>query len=125
MFALRAVRQSRAMVANRALARCFGSATRRQMSALAPIPMSDPIAYADQQLAHFDQMQFEPIKESTVSREMTQRYMGDMLDHAETDVVIIGAGSAGLSCAYELTKHSTLRVTIIEQTVAPGGGCWL
>jgi len=125
MFALRAVRQSRAMVANRALARCFGSATRRQMSALAPIPMSDPIAYADQQLAHFDQMQFEPIKESTVSREMTQRYMGDMLDHAETDVVIIGAGSAGLSCAYELTKHPGIKVTIIEQNVAPGGGCWL
>jgi thiamine thiazole synthase len=51
--------------------------------------------------------------------------MGDMVDHAETDVVIIGAGSAGLSCAYELTKHPGVKVTIVEQNVAPGGGCWL
>eukprot|EP00418_Pyrodinium_bahamense_P020098 CAMPEP_0179128490 /NCGR_PEP_ID=MMETSP0796-20121207/60922_1 /TAXON_ID=73915 /ORGANISM="Pyrodinium bahamense, Strain pbaha01" /LENGTH=81 /DNA_ID=CAMNT_0020827333 /DNA_START=3 /DNA_END=245 /DNA_ORIENTATION=+ len=70
-------------------------------------------------------MSFEPIKESTVSREMTMRYMGDMVEHAETDVVIIGAGSAGLSCAYELTKHPSVKVTIVEQNVAPGGGCWL
>jgi len=56
---------------------------------------------------------------------MTTRYMGDMVDHAETDVVIIGAGSAGLSCAYELTKNPGVKVTIVEQNVAPGGGCWL
>ena len=60
-----------------------------------------------------------------MSREMTSRYMNDMLDHAETDVCIIGAGSAGLSCAYELSKHKDIKVTIIEQNVAPGGGCWL
>jgi len=84
-----------------------------------------PIAYADRKLAAFDGMSFAPIKESTVSREMTSRYMNDMMDHAETDVCIIGAGSAGLSCAYELSKHKDIKVTIIEQNVAPGGGCWL
>jgi choline dehydrogenase-like flavoprotein len=41
------------------------------------------------------------------------------------DVVIVGAGSAGLSCAYELSKHPEVRVAIIEQGVAPGGGAWL
>jgi thiamine thiazole synthase len=87
--------------------------------------ISDPIGHATMKLNNFDQMEFAPIKESTVSREMTTRYMGDMVDHAETDVVIIGAGSAGLSCAYELTKHPGVKVTIVEQSVAPGGGCWL
>ncbi|KAJ9452775.1 Thiamine thiazole synthase 2 [Diplonema papillatum] len=78
-----------------------------------------------QKLETLDQVTFAPIRESTVSREMTSRYMTDMLDYAETDVVIIGAGSAGLSCAYELSKHPDIRVAIIEQNVAPGGGCWV
>lgn len=46
---------------------------------------------------------FAPIKESIVAREMTRRYMTDMITHADTDVVVVGAGSAGLSCAYELS----------------------
>ena len=104
-------------------------------------------------------LHFNPIKEADVSREMTRRYMTDMLDHAETDVVVIGAGSAvsfctlsielckqylrvlgshtfsslfllpfltqGLSCAWELSKNPDVQVTVIEQSVSPGGGAWL
>ncbi|XP_031265061.1 thiamine thiazole synthase, chloroplastic [Pistacia vera] len=68
---------------------------------------------------------FEPIKESIVSREMTRRYMTDMITYADTDVVVVGAGSAGLSCAYELSKNPNIQVAIIEQSVSPGGGAWL
>ncbi|XAR53769.1 hypothetical protein NMG60_11022450 [Bertholletia excelsa] len=68
---------------------------------------------------------FEPIRESVVSREMTRRYMTDMISYADTDVIIVGAGSAGLSCAYELSKNPNIRVAIIEQSVSPGGGAWL
>ncbi|CAN6464280.1 unnamed protein product [Victoria cruziana] len=68
---------------------------------------------------------FDPIKESIVSREMTRRYMMDMITYADTDVVVVGAGSAGLSCAYELSKNPNVRVAIIEQSVSPGGGAWL
>ncbi|KAL7598215.1 thiamine thiazole synthase, chloroplastic [Lactuca sativa] len=68
---------------------------------------------------------FQPIKESIVSREMTRRYMTDMITYADTDVVIVGAGSAGLSCAYELSKNPDVQVAIIEQSVSPGGGAWL
>jgi thiamine thiazole synthase len=39
-----------------------------------------------------------------VNRAMTRRYFKDMDTYAECDVVIVGAGSAGLSCAYELGK---------------------
>lgn len=35
---------------------------------------------------------------------MTRRYFQDMDEFAESDVVIVGAGSAGLACAYELGK---------------------
>ncbi|KAI9124027.1 hypothetical protein K1719_005327 [Acacia pycnantha] len=68
---------------------------------------------------------FQPIKESIVSREMTRRYMTDMITYADTDVIIVGAGSAGLSCAYELSKDPSISVAIIEQSVSPGGGAWL
>ena len=93
----------------------------RWKSALVSALPTDPEAYVSNKLAMFDSMQFTPIRESTVSREMTQRYMSEMLDYAETDVVIVGAGSAGLSCAYELTKHPDIKVAILEQNVAPGG----
>jgi len=56
---------------------------------------------------------------------MTGRYFKDLDDLAEADVIIVGAGSAGLSCAYELTKYPDVRVALIEQNVAPGGGAWL
>ncbi|CAM8893609.1 unnamed protein product [Rhodiola kirilowii] len=68
---------------------------------------------------------FAPIKESIVSREMTRRYMTDMITYADTDVVIVGAGSAGLTCAYELSKNPSINIAIIEQSVSPGGGAWL
>ncbi|KAI8086221.1 thiazole biosynthetic enzyme, chloroplastic [Halteromyces radiatus] len=73
----------------------------------------------------FEGFNFKPIRESEVNREMVSRYMTDMLDYAETDVIIVGCGSAGLSCAWELTKDPNIKVAIIEQSVSPGGGCWL
>ena len=39
----------------------------------------------------------------------------DLDEYAECDVVITGAGSAGLCCAYELSKHPDIKVAIIEQ----------
>jgi thiamine thiazole synthase len=51
--------------------------------------------------------------------------MTDMITYADTDVVIVGAGSAGLSCAYELSKDPSISIAIIEQSVSPGGGAWL
>ena len=73
----------------------------------------------------FGSFRFDPIRESIVSREMTRRYMIDMVTHADTDVVIVGAGSAGLSCAYELSKNPSINIAIVEQSVSPGGGAWL
>lgn len=48
-----------------------------------------------------------------------------MITYAETDVVVVGAGSAGLSAAYEISKNPNVQVAIIEQSVSPGGAAWL
>ncbi|GLB38332.1 putative involved in biosynthesis of the thiamine precursor thiazole [Lyophyllum shimeji] len=69
---------------------------------------------------------FAPIEESQVARAMIKRYFNTMYERAVSDVVIIGAGSAGLSCAWQLANmHPELKITIIEASVAPGGGAWL
>ncbi|KAF2750365.1 thiazole biosynthesis enzyme [Sporormia fimetaria CBS 119925] len=69
---------------------------------------------------------FAPIRESQVSRAMTRRYFADLDDYAESDIVIVGAGSCGLSTAYMLGKQRPdLKIAIIEAGVAPGGGAWL
>lgn len=70
--------------------------------------------------------QFAPIEEAMVSRAMIKRYFDMMYDRAISDVVIVGAGSAGLSCAFHLAKNRpALKITIVEANVAPGGGAWL
>merc|ERR1712188_275138 len=73
----------------------------------------------------FDGYSFKPIKEREVSREMTTRYFKDLYKYTDADVIIVGSGSAGLACAYELSKHPDVSVALIEQSVSPGGGAWL
>jgi len=69
---------------------------------------------------------FAPIEEAQVSRAMIKRYFTSMYERVISDVVIVGAGSAGLSAAYTLaSSRPDLKVTIIEANVAPGGGAWL
>lgn len=69
---------------------------------------------------------FAHIRESQVSRAMTRRYFQDLDTYAESDIVIVGAGSCGLSAAYMLAKaRPDLKIAIIEASVSPGGGAWL
>ncbi|ETW81714.1 hypothetical protein HETIRDRAFT_440039 [Heterobasidion irregulare TC 32-1] len=69
---------------------------------------------------------FAPIEEAQVARAMIKRYSATLYERAVSDVVIVGAGSAGLSCAYHLAKaRPELKITIVEASVAPGGGAWL
>ena len=55
---------------------------------------------------------------------MTSRYFKDLDEYAECDVIIVGAGSAGLSCAYELSKYPDVKVSrhvlfLCESTCQP------
>jgi thiamine thiazole synthase len=75
---------------------------------------------------NWEKFTFAPIRESQVSRAMTRRYFNDLDHYAESDVVIIGAGSCGLSAAYTLaSKRPDLKIAMVEAGVAPGGGAWL
>ncbi|MCJ1474154.1 thiamine metabolism- protein [Lambiella insularis] len=75
---------------------------------------------------NWDSFKFNPIRESQVSRAMTRRYFNDLDTYAESDIVIVGAGSCGLSTAYVLGKaRPDLKIAIIEASVSPGGGAWL
>ncbi|SLM35995.1 thiamine biosynthetic enzyme [Lasallia pustulata] len=74
----------------------------------------------------WESFKFNPIRESQVSRAMTRRYFQDLDTYAESDIVIVGAGSCGLSAAYMLGKsRPDLKIAIIEASVSPGGGAWL
>ncbi|KND87071.1 Thiamine thiazole synthase [Tolypocladium ophioglossoides CBS 100239] len=80
----------------------------------------------DDMIGQWDSFKFAPIRESQVSRAMTRRYFKDLDTYAESDIVIIGAGSCGLSAAYVLGKQRPdLKIAIIEASVSPGGGAWL
>lgn len=74
----------------------------------------------------WEKFTFAPIRESQVSRAMTRRYFNDLDTYAESDIVIVGAGSCGLSAAFCLaSKRPDLKIAIVEAGVAPGGGAWL
>jgi thiamine thiazole synthase len=69
----------------------------------------------------WDTFKFDHIRESQVSRAMTRRYFQDLDTYAESDIVIVGAGSCGLSTAYVLGKaRPDLKIAIIEASVSPG-----
>ncbi|ODQ80264.1 hypothetical protein BABINDRAFT_161230 [Babjeviella inositovora NRRL Y-12698] len=78
------------------------------------------------QFGDWENFKFAPIRESIVSRAMTKRYFADLDKYAESDIVVVGAGSAGLSAVYVLAKtRPDLKIAVIEANVSPGGGCWL
>ncbi|KAI2411653.1 thiamine metabolism- protein [Ophidiomyces ophidiicola] len=75
----------------------------------------------DEFAGKWDSFKFGPIRESEVSRAMTRRYFKDLDTYAESDIVIVGAGSCGLSTAYVLAKaRPDLKIALIEASVSPG-----
>jgi thiamine thiazole synthase len=75
----------------------------------------------DEFAGKWDNFKFAPIRESQVSRAMTRRYFNDLDKYAESDIVIVGAGSCGLSTAYVLGKaRPDLKIAIVEANVSPG-----
>lgn len=94
--------------------------------AVLPVGNSTKPETIEAMAGQWESFSFAPIRESEVSRAMTRRYFADLDNYAESDVVIIGAGSCGLSAAYCLAKQRPdLKIAIMEANVAPGGGAWL
>lgn len=101
-------------------------ASKLAVGSLPPVTGGRSKVTIDDMEGQWDNFTFAPIRESQVSRAMTKRYFQDLDTYAESDIVIIGAGSCGLSAAYILGKRRPdLKIAIIEASVSPGGGAWL
>jgi len=63
------------------------------------------------------------MKETDISRAIYEEYSRKLLGHLENDVVVVGAGPAGLTAAYYLSKQG-IKTTVIEKRLSIGGGIW-
>ena len=63
------------------------------------------------------------LDEIKISRAIIKTYNSKLLDALEVDVAIVGAGPAGMTCAYYLAKKNK-KVAIFERKLSVGGGMW-
>ena len=63
------------------------------------------------------------LHEAQISRAILASYSRKLDEHLISDVLIVGAGPAGLTAAYHLAGQG-LKVAMIEKRLAPGGGIW-
>jgi len=63
------------------------------------------------------------LNETLISKAIAVGYHRKLLRSIESDVVIVGAGPAGLTAACHLAAHGR-KVPVIEKRLAPGGGVW-
>jgi len=61
--------------------------------------------------------------ETEITRAIVETYTEKFLDRLESDVVIAGAGPAGLTAAYYLGR-ADVKVTVFERKLSIGGGTW-
>ena len=64
---------------------------------------------------------FTDVKEVDITKAIANEFHSVLIDRAESDVIIIGAGPAGLTAGRELSIMG-FKVLIIEQNNCLGGG---
>ncbi len=67
---------------------------------------------------------FTDVREVDITRAIATEFNSVLLDRADSDVIIIGAGPAGLTASRELSSMG-FKVLVIEQNNYLGGGYWL
>jgi len=63
------------------------------------------------------------MKEIDISRVIIEQYHSRLLDSLDNDVVVVGAGPAGLIASYYLAKNG-VKTTVLEKRLSTGGGIW-
>jgi thiazole biosynthesis enzyme len=63
------------------------------------------------------------LEDEKITKAIVERYMNKFLDNLNQDVIIAGAGPAGLTTAYYLAKKG-YKVSIFERKLSIGGGMW-
>jgi len=63
------------------------------------------------------------LEEPEISKTILSTYHEKLLDRIVSDVLIVGAGPAGMMSAIRLAQKG-LKVTLLEKRLSPGGGIW-
>ena len=63
------------------------------------------------------------LKDEKITKAIVERYLKKFIDNLNQDVIIAGAGPAGLTTAYYLAKKG-YKVSIFERKLSIGGGMW-
>ncbi len=63
------------------------------------------------------------LKESEITRTIVKGFMNDLLEYAESEVIVVGGGPCGITAAMLLAREG-VKTLIIEKDVKPGGGMW-
>jgi len=58
-----------------------------------------------------------------ISRAILEEYYAKLNDRLKSDVVIVGAGPAGMTAAFYLAGNG-IKTTVVERNLSPGGGIW-
>lgn len=67
---------------------------------------------------------FSEASEKEITRTIAQMFNETLIEYSDCDVIIIGAGPAGLMAGRELCKNG-IQTLIIEQNNYVGGGYWV
>jgi thiamine thiazole synthase len=67
---------------------------------------------------------FTDVREVEITRAIANEFHAVLIDRSESDVIIIGAGPAGLTASRDLSNMG-FKVLVIEQNNYLGGGYWL
>ncbi|MCS7258867.1 MAG: sulfide-dependent adenosine diphosphate thiazole synthase [candidate division WOR-3 bacterium] len=61
------------------------------------------------------------LDEKIISKAIIENFCRELIENLNVDVVVVGAGPAGLVCSYYLAK-ANLKTIVFERTLRPGGG---
>jgi thiamine thiazole synthase len=67
---------------------------------------------------------FADVSEKDITRAIASMFNETMAEYTDSDVIVIGAGPAGLTAARDLAKNK-IRTLVIEQNNYIGGGYWV
>jgi thiamine thiazole synthase len=67
---------------------------------------------------------FEPVGEREVTKAIVRGFLKQFEEYAVSDVIIVGAGPAGLTAGRDLARNG-LKVLVVERNNYLGGGFWL
>lgn len=63
------------------------------------------------------------LKDEKITKAIIERFLNKFIDNLDQDVIIAGAGPAGLTTAYYLAKNG-IKVSVFERKLSIGGGMW-